>query len=200
MQSMTTQQIDLFAPPLLPGVASANAFLSAEEETALIALIDAADLTPFRFQGWLGKRLTASRGWHYDFENGGLAYADPLPAPLLALRARAGAFAGIDATDFVQVLMTRYDPGAGIGWHRDRPLFEHVVGISLGSAAVMRFRRRRDDGFDRATLPLEPRSIYRLSGEARWDWEHSIVPMTAPRWSITFRTLSERGHAEVARG
>jgi alkylated DNA repair protein (DNA oxidative demethylase) len=199
MQSMTTHQIDLFARPLLPGVASADAFITPEEETALIALIDGADLSPFRFQGWLGKRLTASHGWHYDFENGGLALAAPLPAPLLELRSRVAAFACIDAADFVQVLLTRYDPGAGIGWHRDRPLFEHVVGVSLGNAAVMRFRRRRDDGFDRATLPLQPRSIYRLSCEARWDWEHSIVPMAATRWSVTFRTLSERGYAEVAR-
>ncbi|MDB5702429.1 MAG: 2OG-Fe(II) oxygenase [Sphingomonadales bacterium] len=196
---MTTTQIDLFAPALLPGLASANAFISPDEENALIALVDASDLAPFRFQGWLGKRLTASRGWHYDFENGGLAHAAPLPAPLLALRTRAGAFVGIDHTDFVQVLLTRYDPGAGIGWHKDRPLFEHVVGISLGSAALMRFRRRRDDGFDRATLPLEARSIYHFSGEARWAWEHSIVPGTAPRWSITFRTLSERGHAMVSK-
>jgi alkylated DNA repair protein (DNA oxidative demethylase) len=197
---MTTQQIDLFAPALLPGIDRAEAFISVEEEDALIALIDAADLSPFRFQGWLGKRLTASRGWNYDFENGGLGYAAPLSAPLLALRTRVGDFAGIDDADFVQVLLTRYDPGAGIGWHKDRPQFEHVVGISLGNAAMMRFRRRRDDGFDRVTLPLEPRSIYHLSGEARWAWEHSIVPMTAPRWSITFRTLSERGHAEIARG
>jgi alkylated DNA repair protein (DNA oxidative demethylase) len=196
---MTTQQIDLFAPALLPGITAADAFISSDEGNALISLIDAANLSPFRFQGWFGKRLTASRGWHYDFENGGLAYAAALPAPLLALRTQVGTFAGIDPNDFVQVLMTRYDPGAGIGWHKDRPLFEHVAGISLGSAAVMRFRRRRHDGFDRATLPLEPQSIYHLSGEARWEWEHSIVPMTTPRWSITFRTLSERGRAEVAR-
>jgi hypothetical protein len=87
----------------------------------------------------------------------------------------------------------RYDPGAGIGWHKDRPLFEHVVGISLGAPAALRLRRRRPGGFDRASAPLARRSIYHLSGEARHEWEHSIAEMDVARWSITFRTFSEKG-------
>ena len=90
----------------------------------------------------------------------------------------------------MQALLIRYDPGAGIGWHRDRPVFAHVLGVSLGARAVMRFRRRRDGGFDRASAPLAPRAIYHLSGAARHAWEHSIAPMDATRWSITFRSLA----------
>lgn len=86
-------------------------------------------------------------------------------------------------------MLTRYDPSAGIGWHRDRPVFDRVIGISLGGEAVMRFRRRTDRGFERRALPLPPRSAYLLSDEARFEWEHSIAPMQAPRWSITFRSL-----------
>jgi len=159
----------------------------------LTAAIDASALTPFRFQGWTGKRLTTSFGWHYDFDNARVAQADPFPDWLLAIRARAAAFTGCAPEDFVQSLLIRYDPGAGIGWHRDRPLFEHVVGISLGAPAVLRLRRRTPDGFDRAQLPLDPRSIYHLSGEARHLWEHSIAPMDVPRWSITFRSFSAKG-------
>jgi alkylated DNA repair protein (DNA oxidative demethylase) len=54
----------------------------------------------------------------------------------------------------------------------------------------MRFRRRRTGGFERASAPLAPRSIYHLNGEARHQWEHSIAEMNACRWSITFRSLS----------
>jgi alkylated DNA repair dioxygenase AlkB len=54
----------------------------------------------------------------------------------------------------------------------------------------MRFRRRRRDQFDRFALPLAPRSIYRLAGEARHAWEHSIAPIEEARWSITFRSLT----------
>ncbi len=46
-----------------------------------------------------------------------------------------------------------------------------------------------DGKFDRVELPLAPRGAYHLSGEARHLWEHSIAPMDAPRWSVTFRSL-----------
>jgi DNA oxidative demethylase len=159
----------------------------------LVGSIDAAELSPFRFHGWLGKRLTASYGWRYDFDDASFAPADPIPDWLLPLRAKAARFAGLEPDEFVQALLIRYDPGAGIGWHRDRPVFEHVVGISLGASATMRLRRRRPGGFDRASAFLAPRSIYHLTGEARHEWEHSIAAMAVARWSITFRSLSNKG-------
>jgi alkylated DNA repair dioxygenase AlkB len=187
--------LDLFGTPALPGLACRDGAITPDEERALIAGIDAAGLSPFRFQGWLGKRLTASFGWRYDFDDASFTEIDPIPPWLEPLRVRAAVFAGIEMEDVVQALVTRYDPGAGIGWHRDRPVFEHVIGVSLGTPAVLRLRRRKPGGFDRAAVPLAPRSIYHLSGEARYDWEHSIAPMDATRWSVTFRTLSEKGRA-----
>jgi alkylated DNA repair dioxygenase AlkB len=165
---------------LLAGLAQGEDFVTADEERALIAEIDSAALSPFRFQGWIGKRLTVSFGWHYDFDKATFQPTDPIPDWLLPLRQRAARFADLPP-----------DPGAGIGWHCDRPCFEHVVGVSLGAPATMRFRRRRPGGFDRRSAALAPRSIYHLSGEARHEWEHSIAEMEATRWSITFRSLSE---------
>ena len=164
------QQADFFGAPLLPGLAYREAFIDAGEEERLIAQIEAAGLTPFQFQQWEGKRLTRSFGWTYDFQTGRFAPGEPMPHWLVPLRARAAAF-------------------AGIGWHKDRPVFEHVIGISLGAPATMRFRRRREGGFDRATAELATSSIYHMQGEVRDDWEHSIAAMDAPRWSITFRSL-----------
>lgn len=183
---------ELFDAAPIPGLSSRDALLSAADEQALIAEIACVDLSPFRFQGWEGKRRTASFGWRYDFDTARFAPAEPIPDWLLPLRAQAAALAGLAPADLVQVLLTRYDPGAGIGWHRDRPVFDRVVGISLGAAATMRFRRRRPGGFDRASLPLTPRSAYHLGGEARRDWEHSIAPGNEGRWSITFRSLASR--------
>ncbi|CAN5501457.1 alpha-ketoglutarate-dependent dioxygenase AlkB [soil metagenome] len=185
--------LDLFGAPLLPGLSARENFLSASEEADLIQRIDAQQLTPFKFQGWLGKRLTSSFGFHYDFERGQFGATDPIPDWLTPIKTRAAAFVGLPDDALVQALLIRYDPGAGIGWHKDRPVFEHVVGISLGVPATMRFRRRRDGGFDRATAPLAPRSIYHLTGKARHDWEHSIAEMEQTRWSITFRSFSEKG-------
>ncbi|MFV0624594.1 alpha-ketoglutarate-dependent dioxygenase AlkB [Sphingomonas sp. ac-8] len=192
-------QLDLFGTPLLPGLAYREAVVDAAEEAALIAAIDACDLTPFRFQGWTGKRLTTSFGWSYDFERGGIAADAPIPEFLRPLRDRAAAFAGLPVELLEQVLLIRYDPGAGIGWHRDRPMFDHVVGVSLGVPAVLRLRRRTAGGFDRRSLPLAPRSIYHLSGEARHDWEHGIAAMDRTRWSVTFRSLSTLGRRAAAR-
>ena len=185
-------QVDLFGAPLLPGLSRAADFLSTDEETALIARIEAAELTPFRFQQWEGKRLTRSYGWHYDFEASAFSRTEPLPKWLRLIADRAADFANIPRDAIAQALLISYGPGAGIGWHRDRPVFEHVIGISLGAAATMRFRRRQGEKFARFALPLGPRSIYHLKDEVRTDWEHSIAAMEVPRWSITFRTLRDR--------
>ena len=182
---------DLFEPPKIPGLSYRDDLLSRDEELSLIAGINATRLEPFRFQGWLGKRLTSSFGWRYDFDDARFGPTDPMPDWLLPTRGRAAAFAGLEPASLAQALLIRYDPGAGIGWHRDRPVFDHVVGISLGVSAPLRFRRRKAGGFDRVTVPLAPRSIYHLQGEARHQWEHSIAEMEETRWSITFRTLSD---------
>lgn len=183
----------LFNMPVVPGLMTRDDVLTGAQEAALIAHINDSALSPFRFQQWEGKRLTYSYGWNYDFEHVRFAPAEPMPDWLLDMRAHAAAFAELAADDLVQALLIRYDPGAGIGWHKDRPVFEHVVGISLGSEAVLRLRRRNAAGFDRAKVTLPPRSIYHLSGEVRHAWEHSIAPMDVPRWSITFRSLSDKG-------
>ena len=186
---MTT---DLFDALVLKGLKTQADLINAGEEQMLIARINASDLTPFRFQGWTGKRLTASFGWSYDFEVGRPAEAPPIPDWLRPFRDRAAGFADLDPEDLIQALLIRYDPGAGIGWHSDRPIYGHVLGISLGEPATMRFRRRRVDGFDRASVPLDPRAAYHSTGPARHGWEHSIVEMEQPRWSITFRSLAGR--------
>lgn len=182
-------QPDLFGRPLLPGLAYADDIVGAADEQRWIAQIEAAELTPFQFQQWEGKRLTRSFGWTYDFQSGRFAPGEPMPRWLEPARARAASFAGLDPATLEQALIIHYGAGAGIGWHKDRPVFEHVVGLSLGAPAIMRFRRRTAAGFERATADLQPRSIYHMQAEVRDDWEHSIAAMEMPRWSITFRSL-----------
>lgn len=188
---------DLFDTLPIAGLDYRGDFVSAAEHAGLIGHLEATELTPFRFQGWTGNRKTITYGWRYDFDDASFAPAEPIPDWLHSLRAKAAVFAKVAPDDFAHVLLARYDPGAGIGWHRDRPQFDQVVGISLGSPAVMRFRQRTDSGFRRASVHLEPRSAYLLSDEVRTAWEHSIVPGQTLRFSITFRTLSERGRKLV---
>lgn len=191
---------DLFDASTVPGLRMQREFVTPAEEAELIARIDADEMEPFRFQQWTGKRLARSYGWHYDFQAGSVSRAEPLPAWLLPLRERAAGFAGIDAALINQALLLKYVPGAGINWHRDRPVYEHVLGISLGAPAAMRFRKKLENRWQRVRVPLEPRSLYQLTGEARHEWEHSIAEMAhGTRYSITFRTLSEAGRRVTAK-
>jgi len=188
----------LFDTPLIAGLAVREDLITAAEEQSLIERLHALDLAPFRFQGWLGNRKTMSLGWRYDFDDASFLPTEPIPDWLEPVRARAAAFAGIDPGDFVHALLARYDPGAGIGWHKDRDVFEQVVGVSLNTPATLRFRQRTATGFRRTELAVEPRSAYLLSGEARWDWEHRITPGDQLRFSITFRALSDKGRRIAA--
>lgn len=186
-------QSNLFAEPLIDGLQYRDDFITPTEHDRLVTELEGLNLAPFRFHGWLGSRKTQTFGWRYDFDDASFAPAEPIPQWLQPLRAKAAAFAGFAPEDFAHALLARYDPGAGIGWHRDRPQFEQVVGISLGAPATMRFRQRTAGGFRRTTVDLEPRSAYLLSGEVRREWEHSIAPGDTLRFSITFRSLSEKG-------
>jgi len=159
----------LFDTPLIAGLSYEEDLVGDREEQFLADRLGTADLSPFQFHGWAGNRKTRSFGWRYDFEDASFAPTVPIPDWLETLREKAAAFAGLRPDDFVHVLLARYDPGAGIGWHRDRDVFENVVGISLGTHAVLRFRRRTATGFVRAKLELAPRSAYLLSGPSRWD-------------------------------
>jgi alkylated DNA repair dioxygenase AlkB len=168
-------------------------FVTRCEESALEAAVDAAPLKPFEFGQWEGKRLTAYFGHGYDFGRRRLEEAPPMPPWLGELAQRVAEQTGQPAEAFVQGLVIRYDPGAGIGWHRDRPQFGAVAGLSLTNAVRLRLRRRTESGFERHTVELPPRSLYRLEGPARWEWEHSILPVEQTRRSITLRTLRETG-------
>jgi alkylated DNA repair protein (DNA oxidative demethylase) len=183
----------LFEAPLIAGLDYREELITEAEERELTEHLMALDLAPFRFQGWLGNRKTKSFGWRYDFDDASFTRTEPIPDWLGPLRGKAAAFARVDPADFAHVLLARYDPDAGIGWHRDRDVFDQVVGISLASPAKLRFRQRTASGFRRASLEVAPRSAYLLSGESRWDWEHRITPGDQLRFSITFRAFSDEG-------
>ncbi len=187
---ITASQRDLFDASGLPeGFVYRPDFLSPAEEAALLAPMPDLDFKAFDFHGYQGKRRVVYFGWRYDFTAGKLGEADPIPDFLVPLRDKAAAFAGLKPDAFGHVLVNEYQPGAPIGWHRDRPQFEDVVGVSLGSAGKFRFRRKAGAGWERTSLTVEPRSVYLLRGPARTEWEHSLPPAEALRYSITFRSL-----------
>lgn len=163
--------------------------ISPSEERALLKRFAELPFQPFEFHGFLGRRRVVSFGFQYPFDGSGLAEAAPIPDWLMPLRDRAAAFAGVAPDGLAHLLINEYREGAGLGWHRDRPVFGEVIGVSLGSAAPLRFRRNREGKWQRFTLRAAPRSAYALRGPARSEWEHSLAPVAAHRYSATFRTL-----------
>lgn len=177
-------------PALPPDMRLWRALLPAQEQQALLAALARLELGEVRMHGVTARRRVAHFGRAYAYDARAVQPGPPFPAALEPLRRRAAALAGVEPAALAEALVTRYPPGAGIGWHRDAPAFGKVVGVSLGGPA--RFRMREGGPGGRALeVLLEPGSAYLLAGAARWSWQHAIPPVPAERWSVTFRTLRD---------
>jgi alkylated DNA repair dioxygenase AlkB len=188
------EQAELFdtASKLPPGLRYVEELISQAQEEDLVRRFQELEFKPFEFHGFLGKRRVISFGWRYDFSGRGLQKADDIPRFLEPVRRRAASFAALETSELQHVLVTEYQPGAAIGWHKDRAVFGDVIGISLVSACTFRLRRKAGAAWQRASLALAPRSAYLLRGEVRVEWEHSIPAVTDLRYSITFRNFREQ--------
>lgn len=167
-------------------------WLSVEEESVLLERIAALSYSLIRMHGKVAKRRVVHFGWDYGYESWRISPAEPVPAWLLPLREQAARLVELPPGSFEEVLVSRYEPGAGIGWHRDAPMFgPTVVGVSFRGACRMRFQRTTGRIRETAACILEPRSAYILAGEARFAWQHAIPPVQTWRYSITFRSVKE---------
>jgi alkylated DNA repair protein (DNA oxidative demethylase) len=166
------------------------AFLSVAEERALMEQIMTLDFSEVRMHGVAAKRRVAHFGWIYGYESWRLSRGPQIPDFLLPLQKRAAHLLDREPKELSEILVTEYPSGAGIGWHRDAPMFgPAVLGLSLKSACRFRFRRVHAGRSESRTLTLEPRSLYILRGPARVQWQHSIPLTKALRYSITLRTV-----------
>jgi alkylated DNA repair dioxygenase AlkB len=185
-------QLALFDQPHAwpDGLSYTGDFISPNEESELVSAIATLPLAPFQFGAYEGKRRVLQFGLRYDFERQRLDQADRMPPWLASVAGLVERWAAFPPGSVQHALVTAYDTGAGIGWHRDRRPFEEVFGLSLGGACKLRFRRLRNAKWERFTLDAQPRSLYRMRGQSRSVWEHSILDVPEPRFSITFRTLA----------
>jgi alkylated DNA repair dioxygenase AlkB len=203
MQSLSAQS-ELFEPAhetRPAGLVYQPDFITHEEEQCLLQVIDGLVLHDAQYKQFTARRRIVSFGGQYDFSRNVLEEAPELPQPLHPLRAKVARWLQIEPEQFAHVLVAQYRPGTPLGWHRDVPQFELVVGVSLAGWARMRFRpyplhaNKREGVF---ALELEPRSAYILRDDARWRWQHSVAPTKVLRYSITFRTRRERNENSKA--
>lgn len=190
--------------------------IDSQHEQTLIENLRRLPFREFEFHGYKGKRRTVSFGWQYEFAGAGKLHpADAIPEFLLPLRSQVADFAKVPAESLEHVLAIEYRPGAGIGWHRDKPVFGNVIGVSLNTPCMIRFRREvdaksepeggrieiaRKHKWERFNLSVAPRSAYYLQGAARDEWEHSILRVETLRYSITFRQMRESSKRPTTAG
>jgi DNA oxidative demethylase len=177
------------AVTLPEGLIYVPGFLTGTEERDVLAVLATFELHPYVLHDTPSRRLVRSFGLTLVAGAYDAGRAAPIPAGLQWLRKRCTGLMGCEPEQVADLLVSRYPPGAGIGWHRDAPQFGEVSGVWLLTAGRMRFRRGQPRAWERAELTLEPRSAYLLSGPARGQWQHHIPPVTQERWSMTFRTL-----------
>jgi alkylated DNA repair dioxygenase AlkB len=171
--------------------------LSVDDERLLLSEIARLPFREFQFHGFEGKRRVVSFGWRYDYQENKTLRADPIPGFLIDTCRKVQDTSGFVLPDLQQTLVSEYSPGTPIGWHRDRPGFGKIMGLSLAAPCTFRLRKRESERrWQRVSRRLEPRSAYFLEGPARWEWEHSIPPVEEMRYSITFRNL-RRGVSQV---
>ena len=183
---------DLFGEPVLPdGFRYRPDVISAADEKRLVARFETLPLKPFEFHGYLGNRRIFTFGHKYMFAGADADEDHSIPDDLRPLMEIAGEISGQPAERFEQIMVTEYAPGAGIGWHLDRPNYEDIVSISFLAPCALRLRRKAGDGWERRTTHIAPRSAYLLHGAVRNDWQHSIAPMEKLRYSVTLRTFRE---------
>jgi len=192
-------QIDLFASEraLPEGFVYKPEFISHEAEQTFAKAIEQFDFSEVKMHDVVAKRRVVHFGRSYEYQTAALGPAPPMPDFLAALRHRVAEFAARDAKEFVELLLTDYPPGAPIGWHRDAPGFDIIVGVSLLSECTMHFRqwpveKRATKCLKPLKQVLEPCSAYILRGPSRTRWQHRIPPVKQRRLSITFRTLRTR--------
>lgn len=167
-------------------------FLNKEEEGALIKAIGMLELQQFIFQGYEAKRKVASFGWDWNFESRTLNKGAAIPLSFIPLVEKVARLLGIASESIAELLVTEYEVGTVINWHRDAPPFDIIIGLSLLSDCTFRLRPHRKEQQTRSatrSFPVRRRSLYVMSGEARSNWQHSIAPVKNLRFSVTLRTL-----------
>jgi hypothetical protein len=97
--------------------------ISEADEAALPKSLATLDLKPFEFHGHLGNRRVTSFGLRYDYARRAVKATDGFPAFVADLRNKVAKFAGRKVDEFQQGGVNQYPPGAGIGWHKDKPQF-----------------------------------------------------------------------------
>lgn len=166
-------------------------FISPNDEKTLLENIQLQEWEEVKMHGRVARRRVIHYGLNYTYDSRTVTPTLPPPSFLNVIINKGAKLIDVDSSDIAEILISEYSIGAGIGWHRDAPMFSKIIGISLGSECVIKFRKAEAHN-EVYKLDLAPGSAYVLSGAARNTWQHSISPVKTLRYSITLRTLRKK--------
>jgi DNA oxidative demethylase len=181
------EQLNFLNPDYPPGFSYYPEFINREEEKLLLSIAKTLPWENYEMHGVVALRKIFRYGVNYTFE-GKNAVARDLPSELRFIIERGAEALRVPSNEIVQVLFTHYPVGAPIGWHRDAPMFEKLLGVSLRSSCTMKLKAY-DPKLAQVHVYLHPRSAYAMTEESRWQWEHHIPAVKQERYSLTMRTL-----------
>ena len=162
-----------------PGLTLIHDYISAATERDLLTPISTAlSLSKEKGSGTDRSRIIRL-GWGYDRPHKWLGdipawLTQPIPNSAL----------------FNSMTLNEYLPGRGIRPHIDSLDFgDQIVILSLGASAAMRFSKAGQEDYD---LELPSRSMLILQDKARYDFQHSVLPIAGKeiRYSIVFRSYT----------
>jgi alkylated DNA repair dioxygenase AlkB len=127
---------------------------------------------------------------------------------LMPLLPQADFITALDQPLARQIILNLYPPGEGISPHIDLPnrYADGIIGVSISGGTTMAFQ----NGGKRYDAYMPERTVYVMTGEARWEWSHGIMGrisdevetndgvetrLRSTRVSVTFRWM--KAGAEV---
>ena len=152
---------------MIPGLSYSPNALTEEQEQALLEELDTLHWQPLTDSP--NSRRVQHYGYAYDYKR------RMVSAPTVAIPdGWTDLFHHDPLSQWNQVIVNEYHPGQGISAHIDSLHYGEVIQCyTLGSGATMRFTCTTTG--ERRDLYVEPRSVYVMAGESRYQWKHEMI-------------------------
>ena len=169
-----------------------NFITEVEERTIL------EELNKYAWQEKFGRRMQAY-GFMYKKGEFNIPLHETIPIPE-CIKIIIEKIKKINNKDYNQLTINEYLPGQGIDAHWDHKtrFGDSIAGISIGSYCTMIFENLNTK--DKKEYIIEPRSLYIMHSEMRYNWTHKIAKIKYDiinnvkvdrkiRTSLTFREI-----------
>lgn len=197
---MTELDLDIFQESetlTIPGLTYIPNYIGVPEQHQLLKEIDEQE---WSLESLESTRRIQQHGYRYEYQNGILVacnYLGDLPDWAMQIAKR---IYGDRLTEIIpdQATVNEYEPGQGLRSHIDcvTCFGDTLITLSLGSPYMMEFTHSRTQ--EKRELLLLPGSLLVLKGEARYVWQHGVIPrdrdiyngrefIRSRRVSLTFR-------------